>query len=188
MATTVPEDREIECRLGVLERDLRRVRRAGAAAVLVLGGALGYVGFGARGLSGTVVEAQRTVVEAQQFIVRDAQGRQRAMLGLDHPSSPQHSPVRLGLYNEASNSSAVLYLSDGFAGLSVASGVEPAVRRAVQLFANPREGGGLKVTTAGRSPAIELSSAAGEGLPRFVLGADDGRVLFEAPSPSAAER
>ncbi len=181
MATAVPEDGEIERRLGELERDLRRARRAGAAAVLVLGGALGYVGFGARGVS-------KTVVEAQQFIVRDAQGRERAMLGLDHPSSPQHSPVRLGLYNEASNSSAVLYLSDGFAGLSVASGVEPPVRRAVQLFANPREGGGLKVTTAGRSPAIELSSAAGEGLPRFVLGTDDGRVLFEAPPSSAGER
>jgi hypothetical protein len=124
-------------------------------------------------------QSQGRVIEAEKFIVRDATGRERAVLGLDHPVSPGHSPVRLGLYNEG-DSTAVLYLSDGFAGLSISSGGGGEAKRSVQLFANPREGGGLKLAAGPRKDTVRLG-ADREGKAYVTLADDAGKVVFKAP-------
>jgi hypothetical protein len=119
------------------------------------------------------------VVRAQQFVVVDALGRTRAMLGLDHPLAPDHSPVRLALYNEAQRSSAILYLADAFAGLTIKTGAGEG-ERSTNLFANPSEGAGIGLGTGLRRSAVRITAdtAAAPGL---VLQNPAGAVVFKAP-------
>jgi hypothetical protein len=168
---TEPTRDDLLRRLERLERRCRRLERAaGVGAVLVVAGLL----------VGASREPPR-VVEAEKFVVRDGAGRERAMLGLDHPSSPEHSPVRLGLYNAAMQSSAVMYLSDAFGGVVVnAPGPEGKSPWSVQLFANRREGAGLKVETGLRQPAARVAADV-EGRGRLLLQDGRGKVRFKAP-------
>ena len=170
MTIQTPDLRAVVERLETVERQNRRMKRAGLIAIGLVG-ALFVMG---------QAEPKNRVVEAEQFIVRDSRGQKRALLGLDHPTSPGHSPVRIGLYNE-DQSSAVMYLSDGFAGLSVtAGGAEGTAKRAIQLFANPKEGTGLKAGTSVTTTAAELIVDAGGGT-SFVLKDKTGKVVFKAP-------
>ncbi len=160
-------------RVALLERRVGRTRWLVLTLLLCGGVAAAVLAVRQRGPgNGTVV--------AEKFVVRDRAGRERAVLGLDHPSSPTHSPVRLGLSNEEGGSSAVLYLSDGFAGLGISSGASPDGTSSVQLFTNPKEGGGLKVLTGSRQIRIELE-AAPQGEPRFALSDGRGTKLFSVP-------
>jgi hypothetical protein len=94
---------ELAVRVEALERHNRWLRRVGAVGLALVGVAL---------VMGRVPSTP-AVVEAEKFVVRDRRGEERIVLGLDHPTSPNHSPVRIALYNAEQKSSAVLYLSDG---------------------------------------------------------------------------
>ena len=91
-------------RLDRLERNHRRLKRAGGImlaglALLVLVGA----GF-----------AERRTLEAESFIVKDASGKVRAVLGTAEPSSAPG----LVLYDADGNANVLLHLSaDGAPGL-----------------------------------------------------------------------
>ena len=160
-------------RVRILERRLRRAQALGVFLIaIVVASAAGTCLRGRPEGAGTVV--------AERFVVRDALGRERAVLGLDHPSSPGHSPVRLGLTNADSGSSAVLYLSDSFAGLTVSSAAQATRATGVQLFANPKAGGGLKVLTGARRPRVEVEATPG-GESRLILRTEAGEVIFTAP-------
>jgi hypothetical protein len=119
------------------------------------------------------------VVEAEKFVVVDRAGRTRAVLGPDYPTSPEHSPIRLALYNDAQRASAVLYLSDAFAGLSIRSGADQAERR-IHLFANPKDGAGLSLASGHGRNAVQMSADAA-GAARIVLQDASGTVVFRAP-------
>jgi len=170
MTTQTPDLQAVAERLATVERQNRWMKTAGLVTIVLAAAAF------------VMARAEPTsrVVEAEQFIVRDSRGQKRALLGLDHPTSPGHSPVRVGLYNE-DQSSAVMYLSDGFAGLSVtAGGAEGTARRAIQMFANPKEGTGLKVGTSVTTAAAELIVDAG-GESGFVLKDKTGKIVFKSP-------
>src|SRR4029450_9213151 len=99
-------EQAIDLRLARLERDNRRLRWAVGAAL-----------FGATcALVAGVRRAPSETIEASRFVVRDEQGRERALLGFDHPSSPRHSPVRLGLYNPDDGASPIVGLSGALGG------------------------------------------------------------------------
>lgn len=161
-----------ELRLARLERDNRRLRWVAGAALF--GATCAIVGGVRRpplGATGTI--------EAARFVVRDERGRERAILGLDHPSSPRHSPLRLGLSNPDDGSSLIVWLSGAFAGVTATSkGADGAPVRA-ETFANPQEGAGFRLTSGGkRAPAVlRARGAAGE----LVLEDGKGRVSFRAP-------
>lgn len=157
-------------RVAVLERWNRTMKWVGITVLACLGALL---------LLGQARPTKK-IVEADKFIVRDALGRERVVLGLDHPESPGHSPVRLGLYNEG-KSTAILYLSDGFAGLTIATGTAKAQpRQSLQLFANPKEGAGLKVAVGMGKPAVHLR-AKPDGTTSLSLKDKTGAAVFEAP-------
>jgi hypothetical protein len=162
-------EQAIELRLARLERDNRRLRWAVGAALVGATCAL-------------LARAPRTpsdTVEASRFVVRDDKGRERALLGFDHPSSPRHSPIRLGLSNPDDGSSLVVWLSGAFAGVvASARGADGTSVRA-ELFANPREGTGLRLATSARRAPALLGAADGAG--RLVLQDAGGRVTFTAP-------
>jgi len=170
MTKQTPDLEAVLERLENVERQNRRMKRVGLVTLVLL----------AAGFLVGQAQPKSQVVEAEQFIVRDARGQKRALLGLDHPTSPGHSPVRIGLYNE-NQSSAVMYLSDGFAGLTVtAEGAAGAEKRAIQLFANPKEGTGLKVGASITTEAARLGADA-DGGASLVLKDKSGKVLFKAP-------
>jgi hypothetical protein len=168
--------RHIVERLEIVERQNRLLKRIGLTA---LGLVAGVVLMG-QAQPERPPEKKSTVIEAEQFIVRDANGQTRGLFGLDHPTSPGHSPVRIALYNEGS-SSAVMYLSDGFGGVTVTSGGEKeGERRAVQLFANPQEGTGLKAgKTVSKTGA--LLKVDQRGAVALTLKDDSGKVVFNTP-------
>jgi hypothetical protein len=119
------------------------------------------------------------VVEAEKFVVHDKEGRRRAVLGLDYPTAPEHSPVRLALYNDEQRSSAVLYLSDAFAGLIIKTGGEDA-ERSINLFANPKDGAGLGLGAGRDRNAVRMTADAAAAV-RLVLRDAAGNVVFRAP-------
>ena len=166
-----PDLQNLALRVKRLERQNRAMRRV-ITVVLALAVA---------GLLMAQSRPASRIIEAEKFVVRDATGQERAVLGLDHPSSPAHSPLRLGLYNPAAKSSAVLYLSNGFAGLTISSGgTTAAAKRSVQLFSNPKEGGGVKVISGTGQAAVHLSVPPG-GKGGLTLKDGSGAVAFEAP-------
>jgi hypothetical protein len=116
---------------------------------------------------------------ARQFVVRDAQGRTRGLLGLDHPSASQHSPVRLGLYNDEYQASAVLYLSDAFGGLTIRTGVGEN-ERSTSLSANPKDGAALNLGTGLRRTPVRMTADASAAV-RLVMEDAGGKVVFRAP-------
>jgi hypothetical protein len=90
-----------------------------------------------------------------------------------------HSPVRLALYNDEHRSSAVLYLSDAFAGLTIRTGAGEG-ERSTSLFANPKDGAGVGLGTGLRRSAVRMTAdaAAAVGL---VMQDVAGKVVFRAP-------
>jgi hypothetical protein len=154
---------------------LERQNRWLVAAVLVLGTMLGLVSM----RSSRPPSLSGSVVKAEQFIVHDAHGRTRAVLGLDHPTAPEHSPVRLALYNEVQGASAILYLSDAFGGLTIKTGAGDG-ERSTNLFANPKEGAGISLETGPRRTAVRLSADAAAAV-GFVMQNPAGTVVFRAP-------
>jgi hypothetical protein len=121
-----------------------------------------------------------SVVEAERFVVRDTRGNERAVLGLDYATSPEHSPVRLALYNREYGSSAVMYLSDAVAGVVIASrGSDEKRTQRVHLFAGPRAKAGLSVDTTFGEPVILLRTSGPAGM--LVLRDENGALLFKAP-------
>jgi hypothetical protein len=136
----------LAARVGRLERENRRLRRGGAAALLGLAGAL-VMGQGPRGDSPKTVEAER-------FLLRDAGGKARAELALRADGSP-HLEFRDG----AGNPRAGLGLQGEAAFLSLTD-------------AKGRGGTILRVQPNGR-PNITLTDA--NGTRRAVLFlSDDG--------------
>jgi hypothetical protein len=119
------------------------------------------------------------LVEAEKFVVRDREGRTRAVLGLDYATAPEHSPVRLALYNDEQRASAVLYLSEGFTGLTIKTGA-PEVERSISLFANPKDGAGVGVSSGHGGNAVRMTADAA-GAVRVVLQDAAGHVVFRAP-------
>jgi len=176
MSDVVRDVEAVERRLAALERQQRRMHRAGIVGLGILAAALLM---GQTPPPAAPPPSTGRVVEAEKFVIRDARGQERAVLGLDHPVSPEHSPLRLGLYN-GDRSSAILYLSDGFAGLSITTGGESDKKQSVQLFANPREGGGFKVATGQRQES-ERIGVDGEGKSALSLTDKSGAVVFKAP-------
>ena len=178
MSNAVRDIEAVERRLAALERQQRRMHRAGIFGLGILAAAL-LMGQTPPPPPAASPSSTGRVVEAEKFVIRDARGQERAVLGLDHPSSPEHSPLRLGLYN-GDRSSAILYLSDGFAGLSITTGGESDKKQSVQLFANPREGGGFKVATGQRQESVRIG-VDGEGKSGLSLTDKSGTVVFKAP-------
>lgn len=176
MSDVVRDVEAVERRLAALERQQRRMHRAGIVGLGILAAALLM---GQTPPPAAPPPSTGRVVEAEKFVIRDARGQERAVLGLDHPVSPEHSPLRLGLYN-GDRSSAILYLSDGFAGLSITTGGESDKKQSVQLFANPREGGGFKVATGQRQESVRIG-VDGEGKSALSLTDKSGAVVFKAP-------
>ena len=162
-------EQAIELRIARLERDNRRLRWAVVAAL-----------FGATcALVAGVRRAPSDTIEASRFLVRDEQGRERALLGFDHPSSPRHSPIRLGLYNPDDGASLIVWLSGAFAGVVASTRGADGQPLRTELFANSREGTGLRLASGGkRAPAV-LSARDGAG--QLVLQDPAGLVTFTAP-------
>jgi hypothetical protein len=176
MSVDAPALRHILERLDAVERQNRRMKRAGMATAGIIAA---IVLMGQAQPETPPASKKNTVLEAEQFIVRDAKGRRRGLFGLDHPESPGHSPVRIGLYNEGS-SSAVMYLSDGFGGVTVTSGAEGKARRSVQLFANPQEGTGMKAGKTARQTGVLLQIDP-RGTAALSMKDNAGKVVFSAP-------
>jgi len=163
-------EQSTELRLARLERDNRRLRWAVVAALF--GATCALVASVRRAPSSDTIEASR-------FVVRDEQGHERAILGLDHPSAPRHSPVRLGLSNPDDGSSLIVWLSGAFAGVVASTrGGDGAPLRA-EVFANPREGTGVRLAGAAKRAPVLLSARDGTG--RLVLQDAAGRATFTAP-------
>lgn len=169
---TSPSSDTTELRFARLERDNRRLRWVAGAALF--GATCAMIG-GLRRAPG----ATTGTIEASRFVVRDELGRERGLFGFDHPSSPRHSPLRVGLYNPDDGSSLIVWLSGAFAGVSATShGADGATLRA-ETFANPQEGTGVRLGAGGkRSPAV-LRARGGAG--ELVLEDSAGRVNFHAP-------
>ena len=75
-----------------------------------------------------------------------------------------------------------MYLSNGFAGLSITAGGGEKGKppRAVQLYANPQEGTGMKVGRTLTKTAAQIKvDRSGKGA--FTLKDDAGKVVFKAP-------
>jgi len=142
-----------ELRLARLERDNLRLRWAVGAAL-----------FGATcALIARVPRAPSDTIEASRFVVRDELGRERAVLGFDHPTSPRYSPVRLGLSNPDDGSSLVVWISGAFAGMVAGSRAADGKALRAEVFANPREGTGVRLTGAGTRTSAELRARDGSG-------------------------
>jgi hypothetical protein len=168
-ATSTPSD-AIEQRLARLERDNRRLRWVAGAALFGATCAL---------LAGVRRAPTGGTIEAARFVVRDELGRERGLLGFDHPESPRHSPIRLGLYNPDDGSSLIVWLSGAFAGVIANSrGADGAPLRA-ETFANPQEGTGFRLGAAGRRVPAVLRARGGAGELR--LEDATGRMTFDVP-------
>jgi hypothetical protein len=159
-----------DLRLARLERDNRRLRWVAGAALV--GATCALVGVARRPPLADTSEASR-------FVVRDAQGRERALLGFDHPESPRHSPIRLGLSNPDDGSSLVVWLSGAFSGVVLNSHAPDGTPMRAEAFANPREGTGFRLGGAARHAPATLSARDGAG--RLVLQNAQGSVTFAAP-------
>jgi hypothetical protein len=171
-SATSPSSDATEQRLARLERDNRRLRWVAGAALF--GATCALIAGVSRGPTGTT-----GTIEASRFVVRDELGRERALLGFDHPSAPRHSPLRLGLYNPDDGSSLIVWLSGAFAGVIATShGTDGAPFRA-ETFANPQEGTGFRLATGAKRPQAVLRARAGAG--QLVLEDPAGRVTFAAP-------
>ena len=172
MMTVLPELQAVTARVEAIERQNRMMKWIGLIALVGIGGVLLSLIGRARSNGG--------VVEAQQFIVRDSTGARRAILGLDHPTSPRHSPVRVALYNE-DKSSAVMYLSNGFAGLVITTvAADGRVQPSAQMFATPKEGAGFKVAARLKKTSVQLSTDT-DGTASLLLMDQQGKVRFQAP-------
>ena len=167
-SATSPSADATELRLARLERDNRRLRWVAAAALFAAACALVA---GVRRPSGDTIEAAR-------FVIRDERGRERALLGFDHPSSPRHSPLRLGLYNPDDGSSLIVWLSGAFAGVTATSRNADGTPLRTETFANPQEGAGFRLTTSGKRVPASLHARNGSG--KLVLQDAEGRVTFQA--------
>ena len=167
-ATSPPTD-ATELRLARLERDNRRLRWAVVAALV--GATCALVAGMRRAPADTIV--------ASRFVVRDDQGRERALLGFDHPSSPRHSPIRLGLYNPDDDASLIVWLSGAFAGMVASSRGPDGTPVRAETFANPQEGTGFRLAGGGHRTPVVLSARGGAG--RLVLEDASGRAAFTAP-------
>jgi hypothetical protein len=167
-SATNPSSDATELRLARLERDSRRLRWAVGAAL-----------FGATcALIAGVRRPPVDTLEASRFVIRDELGRERALLGFDHPSSPRHSPLRLGLYNPDDGSSLIVWLSGAFAGVTATSRAADGAPLRAETFANPHEGSGFRLTGAAkRAPAALLAR---DGTGRLVLQDEAGRTTFQA--------
>ena len=167
-SATSPSSDAIELRLARLERDHRRLR-------WVVGAAL----FGATcALIAGVRRPPIDTIEASRFVIRDELGRERALFGFDHPSSPRHSPLRLGLYNPDDGSSLIVWLSGAFAGVTATTrGTDGAPLRA-ETFANPQEGSGFRLSGAAKRATASLRARNGAG--QLTLQDKSGHVTFEA--------
>jgi len=162
----------IELRLARLERDNRRLRWVAVAALF--GATCAIVG----GVRRAPIGATGTI-EASRFVVRDERGRERAILGLDHPSSPRHSPLRLGLSNPDDGSSLVVWLSGAFAGVTATSRSAGGAPLRAETFANPREGAGFRLASGGKRVPAVLRARDGAG--ELALEDRKGRVTFSVP-------
>jgi hypothetical protein len=168
-SATSPSSDAIELRLARLERDHRRLR-------WVVGAAL----FGATcALIAGVRRPPVDTIEAARFVIRDELGRERALFGFDHPSSPRHSPLRLGLYNPDDGSSLIVWLSGAFAGVTASTRGTDGTPLRAETFANPQEGSGFRLSGAGRRAPAALRARNGAG--QLVLEDKTGRVTFQAP-------
>ena len=167
-SATSPSSDATELRLARLERDNRRLRWVAGAALV---GATCALIAGVRRPTGDTIEAAR-------FVIRDERGRERALLGFDHPSSPRHSPLRLGMYNPDDGSSLIVWLSGAFAGVTATSRATDGAPLRAETFVNPQEGAGFRLTTAGKRAPASLRARDGSG--KLVLEDKSGRVTFQA--------
>jgi hypothetical protein len=167
-SATSPSSDATELRLARLERDNRRLRWVAGAAL-----------FGATcALIASVRRPTGETIEAARFVVRDERGRERALLGFDHPSSPRHSPLRLGMYNPDDGSSLIVWLSGAFAGVTATSRGSDGSPLRAETFVNPQEGAGFRLTAAGKRAPAALRARDGSGT--LVLEDKAGRVTFQA--------
>jgi len=167
-SATSPSSDATELRLARLERDNRRLRWVAGAALV---GATCALLAGVRRPTGDTIEAAR-------FVIRDERGRERALFGFDHPSSPRHSPLRLGMYNPDDGSSLIVWLSGAFAGVTATSRAPDGAPLRAETFVNPQEGAGFRLTTAGKRAPASLRARDGSG--KLVLEDKSGRVTFQA--------
>jgi len=166
---TTTSDR-LDERVARLERQNRRLRALVAGITVLVAASL-------------VLHARprrpAAVAEAEKFVVRDREGRTRAVLGLDYATAPRHSPVRLALYNDAEHASAVLYLSEAFAGLVIKTGVEER-EWSTTLFANPKDGAGFQIGAGRGKSAVRMTADAAAAV-RFLMQDAGGAIVFRAP-------
>jgi len=97
MQHETPEFIAVLARLDKLERQNRRLKRAGAVALIAVAAIV---------LMGQAAPKSR-IVEAEKFVLRDAKQRVRARLETDENSSPA-----LHLYDKESNRRVSLYLTE----------------------------------------------------------------------------
>jgi len=97
MTAQTPDLAAVVARLEQVERDNRRLRRVGVMLVLIVASGL---------LMGQAVPPRRTV-EAERFLVRNAQGKIRAELGIF-----EKGVTRLRLLDTDGNARAILAVTD----------------------------------------------------------------------------
>jgi hypothetical protein len=120
------ESKELIARIESLEKKNRRLVRIGGAALIAL------AGLGAMSLRPTC-----NTVSAERFVLRDAQGRQRALLtAYETGGAPQ-----LALYDTSGRAAATLGVEKTGAFLALADGnAEKSVRYGVGCSATGKEG------------------------------------------------
>ncbi len=157
MATHIPDLQAIAERLEKVERENRRLRRAGLAA-LVLGCAVLVMG---------QVRPARTI-ESSQFILKDANGRVRAQLTMD----PANRPT-LTLSDEKGHAVVSLIGGDDhpFLGLSGAGGEE----RVMLMASKDSYGLGIYGEPQGAAGGTGVVLGVWKGIPGLTLYDERGK-------------
>jgi len=170
MNSNTPSLAELEIRLAKLERQNRRLKRAGLAALVLVGSTL-LASFTVQGPAKPV--AVTPTLEAQRFVLKNARGEPRAELTLDNDEP------RLDLDDAKGHPHILLRVSRGIPELAlVGSGTRPTVhlyvvgewshvalsrphgKGGILLSTNPT-GSGVRLYDADDKPAVELSLTSG---------------------------
>jgi hypothetical protein len=114
MASQTPDMQALLARLEKVENQNRRLKRAGLAALLLVGSAL-LVGFTVQRPSKPAAVTE--TIEAQRFVLKNARGETRAQLGLLGSEDPQ-----LTLLDAKGKTRLLLNLLAGQPSLSLVDG------------------------------------------------------------------
>src|SRR5262249_40547023 len=148
----VPDLTEVLTRVERLERQNRRLKRAAVAVALL---ALAFLALGHPRASEAQQKGKTRVVEAERFIVRDADGKMRAALGMSR------SVPGMAVFDENEKQRVGLYFSGKSYGLVLNDAQEKAL---IALETDGKGGAGLTFREAGQTRVNLSVGKTGQGL------------------------